>query len=158
MKFLIGKAAFVLLVFLAGISGPVHAQEYTLEQVRQIYVESLTKDGYRPEVTKAGNILFRREGRNYMVSLSADDLKFFRMRTAYLVEDKSGPTRIKRLEAINYANTSTKVSKASIDSDGDLECAIEIYLADPNDMGKHLNRMLVSLGVLYKNYQKKMSE
>ena len=158
MKLLIGKAAIILLVLLTGITGRVQAQGYTLEQVRQIYLDGLANDGYRPEVTKGGNIQFRREGQSFYVVINADDLKYFNLRTAYLVEDKSEPARIKRLEAINYANTQTKVSQASIDSDGDLVCAIELYLADPNDMAKHLNRMLASLGLLYKNYQKKMSE
>ncbi len=46
---------------------------YSQEQLQQMYMSFLSKEGYRPELTEDGNVLFKAEGMHFVIYCRADD-------------------------------------------------------------------------------------
>jgi hypothetical protein len=134
------------------------AQSFTKKDLQQIYVESLTKEGFRPEKSPQGNILFKRDGRRYIIYIDEKDPLFFQVEMGLSANDKSPAMRRKRLEATNLVAQETKVVKAYIDGDGDPVFSGETYVLNPKDAIKNIERLLDGIDFAYSKYIKKLEE
>ena len=141
IKTLLAQAALSGALLLAA-AGPALAQTYTKDQLQQTFMSYLSQEGYNPNVTQAGNVRFRREGKFYIIYVDEKDPEYFRLVLSFSAEDKSAQARLRRLEGANLATTETKVVKAYIDSDGDPNFACEMFLIVPGDFKTHLSRLL----------------
>ena len=137
---------------------PALAQTYTKEQLQQTFSAYLNAEGYNPNITQAGNVRFRREGKFYVIYVDEKDPEFFRLVLSFTAEDKSAQARLRRLEGANLATTETKVVKAYIDSDGDPNFACEMFLIVPGDFKTHLTRLLRAMDTAYDKYNRKITE
>ena len=137
---------------------PALAQTYTKDQLQQTFVAYLTQEGYNPNITQAGNVRFRREGKFYIIYVDEKDAEYFRLVLSFSAEDKSPQARLRRLEGANLATTETKVVKAYIDSDGDPNFACEMFLIVPGDFKTHLGRLLRAIDTAYDKYNRKIAE
>ena len=141
-----------------GAASPALAQQYSKDQLQQTYMSYLQTEGYNPNITQAGNVRFRREGKFYIVYVDEKDPEYFRLVLSFSAEDKSAQARLRRLEGANVATTETKVVKAYIDSDGDPNFACEMFLIVPGDFKTHLSRLLRALDTAYDKYNRKVQE
>lgn len=134
----------------------VQAQTYTKQQLQETYSQHLAAEGFRPELTQAGNVRFRREGRTYVIYADERDPTYFRLTLSFSAEDKSAAMRAKRLEAVNSATSDTKVIKAYLDSDGDPTFSAELFLIVPGDFKTVLARLFRAMDSAYDKYNAKM--
>jgi hypothetical protein len=139
-------------------AAPALAQTYSKEQLQQTYSSYLQTEGYNPNITQAGNVRFRREGKFYIIYVDEKDPEYFRLVLSFTAEDKSAQGRMRRLEGTNLATTETKVVKAYVDSDGDPNFACEMFLIVPGDFKTHLSRLLRAMDTAYEKYNKKIAE
>jgi hypothetical protein len=139
-------------------AAPALAQTYTKDQLQQTYMSYLQTEGFNPNITQAGNVRFRREGRYYIIYVDEKDPEYFRLVLSFSAEDKSAQARMRRLEGANLATTETKVVKAYVDSDGDPNFACEMFLIVPGDFKTHLPRLLRAMDTAYEKYNKKLTE
>lgn len=132
------------------------AQTYTKQQLQETYSGYLGQEGYRPELTNAGNVRFRREGKIYVIYVDERDPTFFRLQLLFSPEDKSAAMRAKRVEGANAATGDTKVIKAYIDSDGDIVFAAEMFLIVPGDFKTTITRLFRAMDSAYEKYTAKV--
>ncbi len=139
-------------------AGGVLAQTYTKQQLQETYSSHLSAEGFRPELTQAGNVRFRREGRIYAIYVDERDPTYFRLVLSFSVEDKSPAARTRRLEGVNVATGETKVIKAYLDSDSDPVFSAELFLIVPGDFKTTLPRLLRAMDSAYDKYTAKVAE
>jgi hypothetical protein len=154
---LVAQAALAGALFFSAAS-PALAQTYTKDQLQQTFMAHLQTEGFNPNVTQAGNVRFRREGRFYIIYVDEKDPEYFRLVLSFSADDKSPAARLRRLEGANLATTETKVVKAYVDSDGDPNFACEMFLIVPGDFKTHLNRLLRAIDTAYDKYNRKIAE
>jgi len=133
------------------------AQTYSKTQLQELYSSFVTAEGYRPEVSPAGNVKFKREGRTHVIYIDEKDPTYFRMVIAFAEDDKSAATRSRRLEAASFASGEVKVGKAYLDSDGDPVFSIEIFTVVPGDAKSLMDRMLKVMDLTYEKYTSKFN-
>lgn len=142
----------------AAAGSPALAQTYNKDQLQQLYMQYLNAEGFNPNVTQAGNVRFRREGRFYIIYVDEKDPEYFRLVLSFSAEDKSAAARMRRIEGTNLATYETKVVKAYLDSDGDPNFAAEMFLIVPGDFKTHFTRLLRAIDTAYDKYQRKVAE
>lgn len=157
IKTLLAQAALSGALLFAA-TGPALAQTYTKDQLQQTFMSYLSQEGYNPNVTQAGNVRFRREGKFYIIYVDEKDPEYFRLVLSFSAEDKSPQARLRRLEGANLATNETKVVKAYIDNDGDPNFACEMFLIVPGDFKTHLSRLLRAIDTAYDKYNRKIAE
>lgn len=138
--------------------GPAAAEGFTRQQLQDIYVKHLSEEGYRPEVSKAGNVTFRKEGRPYVILIDEKDPVFFRMIVVFGVKDKSSQARLRRLESCNVAVSEVKVIKCFLDAQGDPTFAAEAFLPAPEQFKLFLERMLRGMDSAFNSYTTRFNQ
>ncbi|MBL8341644.1 MAG: hypothetical protein JNL30_09260 [Rubrivivax sp.] len=154
---LLAQTALVC-AFTFSAAAPAVAQTYTKEQLHQTYMSYLQTEGFNPNITQAGNVRFRREGKFYIIYVDEKDPEYFRLVLSFSAEDKSAQARSRRLEGANLATNETKVVKAYVDNDGDPNFACEMFLIVPGDFKTHLPRLLRAMDTAYEKYNKKIAD
>ncbi len=139
-------------------SGVASAQTYTKQQLQETYSNHLAAEGFRPEITNAGNVRFRREGRTFLIYADEKDPTYFRLTMAFSSEDKSAQARLRRLEGCNIATAEVKVVKCFLDSDGDPTFSAEMFLIVPGDFKMTLNRLLRAMDSAYEKYTARFNQ
>ncbi len=133
------------------------AQTYTKQQLQETYSGYLAQEGFRPELTQAGNVRFRREGKIYVIYVDERDPTFFRLQLLFSPDDKSAAMRAKRVEGANAATGDTKVIKSYIDGDGDIVFAAEMFLIVPGDFKTTIARLFRAMDSAYEKYLAKVN-
>lgn len=149
-------AALCCALTFAGASA--FAQEFSKEQLQQTYLQYLGAEGYKPSVTESGNILFRREGKSYIIFVNEKDPEYFQMWLAFKADDTSPEGRRKDIESANTANAETKVVKVYLDSEGDPTFSAEMLLVVPGDFKIHFSRLLRAIDYARDKFQDKRDE
>ena len=157
LKALLAQAALASALTFAA-AAPALAQTYTKEQLQQTFSAYLSAEGFNPNITQAGNVRFRREGKFYIIYVDEKDPEYFRLVLSFSADDKTPQGRLRRVEGANLATTETKVVKAYIDSDGDPNFACEMFLIVPGDFKTHMSRLLRAIDTAYEKYNKKIAE
>ena len=148
------QAVGVLLLGAVGlVPAAAQAQTYTKAQLQETYTQYLSAEGYRPELTNAGNVRFRREGKNYVIYVDEKDPTFFRLVMALSFEDKSAEARAARLEGINAANMQTKVVKSFVDKENDVYFAAEMFFIVPGDFKAAMPRTLRAIDFAHDKFR-----
>ena len=129
------------------------AQNYTKQQLRDIYYANLSDEGYRPEVTRKGDIRFKRQGRTYTVYVDEKDPLYFRMVAWFANPVTATDARIRRLESANIASRQTKAVKVFLSSRGSLGISAEFYQLAPGDGTQALRRLFASFDLAFKKYR-----
>lgn len=86
------------------------AEEKIKQKHREIYLEFLTQQGYRPEVDKEGDVTFKKEGGVYFISVS-DDPNFFKVVYPAFFEIESADAQFRALKSIEQVGREVKVVK-----------------------------------------------
>ena len=139
-------------------AGSASAQTYTQQQLQEIFSSHLASESWRPELNAAGNVRFRRDGRNYVIHVDERDPLYFRLTMAFAADDKSASARQRRLEACNSATSEVKVVKCFLDEDGDPTFAAEMFLVVPGDFKLAFPRTLRAMDSAHDRFQRRLNE
>lgn len=152
------RPAWALVATAAFTLSSAQAQTYTQQQLQEVFSGHLTSESYRPEINAAGNVRFRRDGRNYVIHVDERDPLYFRLTMAFAADDKSASARQRRLEACSTASSEVKVVKCFLDEDGDPTFAAEMFLVVPGDFKLSFPRTLRAMDSAYDRFQRRMNE
>ena len=109
-----------------------------------IYVEFLEREGYRPTIDDAGDVLFKCEGRCYYLMVDDDDPIYFRLLFPNFWSI-DGPLEHQRaLLSAAEVTAEIKVAKIYVLGD-DTQAAAEMFLAAPDDLPRVFDRALRAL-------------
>lgn len=147
----------LLALFALCLSATASAQTYTQAQLQEIYRSHLATEGYRAEITPAGNVKFKREGRTVVIYVEEKDPTYFRMAMSFAESDKSAAARTRRLEAANLATSEVKVAKVYLDNDGDPAFSVEMFVIVPGDFKTMFDRLLKVMDLVYEKYTTKFN-
>jgi hypothetical protein len=123
-----------------------------------VYFKYLTDQGYRPEYDKDGDVSFKKEGGTYLIMVDEKDEQFFQLAYPNFWPLKSDEERKRALEASNFANTKTKVTKVSVTANNNVWANIELFVAKREDFIPVLDRALSAIGTGIKRFAEKMKE
>jgi hypothetical protein len=114
----------------------------TRSALQSMYMEYLTREGFRPEIDADGDIQFRILGNNYFIIIDENDLQFFQIYTGFFLDSMMSIDIEEALELVNITNRRSKVAKISIsnpensDSLSDrlvVSITAELLLNEPQD-------------------------
>lgn len=95
----------------------------------EMYVDFLREEGYVPKVDEDGDVVFKCEGRTYIVFGEEKDESYFRLAFPAFWEIESADEEDQAREAINELNAKMKVMKLFIVRDN-VWASVEMFL-DP---------------------------
>ncbi len=96
----------------------------------EAYSTFLTNEGYRPTLDSDGDVVFKREGRTYLILIDDADPTFFRLVFPNFWEIESDPERLQVLLAAQSATADTKVAKVFIVGDN-VWASVEQFVSEP---------------------------
>lgn len=117
--------------------------EAAMEAAREIHMEFLKGEGYRPKVDKEGDVSFKVEGGNYYIEIGKDE-KFFKVVYPAFYEIESVDEHARVLRQIERINREVKVVKMYLVEN--FVCAsAESFVPDQEAATRILDRCLAAL-------------
>lgn len=117
--------------------------EAAMEAAREIHMEYLKGEGYRPKVDKEGDVSFKVEGGNYYIEIGKDE-KFFKVVYPAFYEIESVDEHARVLRQIERINREVKVVKMYLVEN--FVCAsAESFVPDQEAATRILDRCLSAL-------------
>lgn len=120
------------------------ADDYSKEDLQEMYMEFLKSEGYSPTIDRDGDVVYKSEGRTYCIIVDENDLEFFRIIFPNFWEIESTNERTQVMVAANYANSKSKVAKVYATSDN-VWASIEIFLPSPDQFKIVFRRCMSAL-------------
>lgn len=121
-----------------------------------MYRDFLSKEGFNPIVDDGGAIVFRFEGKGYIILVDDDD-EFFRLIFPNFWSIDSEDERIKVQEASLHASSRTKVTKIFPAQDNTW-AAIEMFCDPPENFKSVFIRSMSALQAGVRTFTEKMNE
>ena len=109
-----------------------------------MYSNYLRSEGYAPKIDDDGDVIFKYEGRTYLIMPDERDQQFFRLIFPNFWSIESEAERQKVLAAAGHATGLTKVGKVYIMRDSTW-ASVEIFLASPDHFSAVFTRSLFDL-------------
>jgi hypothetical protein len=127
------------------------------DEIRNLHVEFLAEQGFRPKVDDEGDIHFRFEGRHHFIMETQDEHyfhllfpNFFPLADERAVEEAA--------VAASAASRATKVAKVYLNPAHDnVSASVELLLAEPADVHVHFMRCLDIVGAATGKFLEEMS-
>ncbi len=123
----------------------------------QMFFDFLVSEGYRPEIDEDGDVLFRREGRVYLILVDEDDDEFFRLVFPNFWSIDNEFEREKAEKAALYASAKTKVAKVFTVRDN-VWASIEMFCSPLENFKPVFERSIRALNVAVQSFAEKMRE
>lgn len=110
----------------------------------QVYLDFLKKEGYVPQLDRDGDIVFKIEGRTYLIILDENDEVFFRLvfPNFWSIESEAERLKVERASVIATANT--KVAKV-FPVGNNTWATIELFAPSPESVLPVLMRSMSAL-------------
>jgi hypothetical protein len=125
--------------------------------VRDLHVEFLTEQGFRPKVDDEGDIHFRFEGRNHFIMESSEDVYFHLLFPNFFPLTSEAEVNQAAL-AVSAASRVTKVAKVYLNPALDnVSASVELLVAKPEDVHGQFMRCLAILGTATGKFLEEMS-
>jgi hypothetical protein len=106
-----------------------------------VYVQFLVDEGFDPDIDDAGDVMFECGGRTYYLMVDDDDPDYFRLLFPNFWSVDSEAEHRRALLAAAEVTAEIKVAKVYVLGD-DTQAAVEMFLADPADLGRVFPRAL----------------
>jgi hypothetical protein len=157
------KVIGAIVVVAAALSiGSVTAQDTSTgslkkEQLQRLYTEYLSTEGYKPEVNSDGLVLFKREGRVYVILVSETDSGFFHLVLPNICKIEHEKKRAQVLAAADFSNANSKVCKVYTVQD-QVWVSIEIFVKSPEDFKGGFERAMGAMDIGLNNFVLAMRE
>lgn len=127
------------------------------DEIRDLHVEFLAEQGFRPKVDGEGDIHFRYEGRNHFIMETQDEHYFHLLFPNFF--PLAGEVEVEEAAlAASSASRATKVAKVYLNPALDnVSASVELLVAGPADVHAHLLRCLGILGAATGKFLEEMS-
>lgn len=137
----------------------VHAEEkkFTKDELQELYLSFLKREGYIPKLDEDGDISFKSESKNYYIFIDEKDPQFFRLVFPGFWEIENEKERARVLMAASHATWQTKCAKVFMVKDN-VWASIEIFVAEPKDFEPVFSRSMAALRTSVSNFVAKMRE
>ena len=126
-------------------------------KLQDMYMDYLRGEGYRPEIDKDGDVLFKYEGGTYFIFVDHEDTQFFRIVYPNFYSIDTEAERQQVLRATDYATGSTKVAKVFTIRDR-VWASVELLLPSPDDFRPVFGRGMRTLRTAVMSFAEKMRE
>ena len=126
------------------------------QELAKMYVDFLTKEGYHPELDKDGDVVFKSEGKTYLIIADENDPVYFRLIFPNFWAIESEPERQKVLVAADHASSRTKVAKVYTTQNNNVWASVEVFLAKPEEFSAIFQRSMNALQASIANFVEKM--
>jgi hypothetical protein len=123
---------------------PTPPPRRTRDELQQLYIGALEKEGYHAERDDDGDVRFRHEGHSYFLEVREDDPMFFRVVLPNFWDIDSPAERLRVIDAANLATGDTKVAKIFIVRESTW-AACELFLPAQEDFAAILQRCLLAI-------------
>jgi hypothetical protein len=132
-------------------------EDYTKEELQEVYVDYLSTEGYKPVVNEAaGFIEFKYEGSTFILTVDETDTTYFALYVIFWSID--GPKEYNTaLSVANSVNSSVKVSKVFLAKTAAI-AAVEICLPKLKDYEVIFERSLKTLHQTANQFVKEISK
>lgn len=127
------------------------------KQKAQMYMDHLRGEGYVPELDSDGDVVFKLEGRTYIILIDEGDEEFFRIIYPNFWSIESADERIKVEKAALAATSDTKVAKIFPIRD-DVWGSVEIFILPPENFKLIFARAMRALRAAVDTFVQKMRE
>ena len=125
----------------------------------RVYIDYLSAEGFRPEIDSDDDIVFKSEGLTYCILMDDGDDEFFRVLLPNFWKLDSDQEILPAAEAVNYANSVTKLAKLTIRKDRNtIDASVELLLKNPADIRHIFLRSLGALQLASRKFAKKMHD
>lgn len=131
---------------------PALAAGETKKEIQDAYTSYLDEQGFRPSLTELGNVLFKAEGRNYVIYVDEKDPTYFRLVVSFTYTDAGEEAQHRRLKALSEVNRTMKSVKAYVGTSGSTDFSIEMFQNKLGDANANLTRMLRQLRAAVSKY------
>jgi hypothetical protein len=129
----------------------------TKAEKQDMYLEHLAQEGYRAHLDKDGDVVFKSEGRTYVILISESDPEFFNMILPNVYSIDSPAERLLALAAADEVNASSKVVKAFTIRDN-IWLAVEIFFHNPEDFRGVFHRAKAAMDNGYRTFAAQIYE
>jgi hypothetical protein len=127
------------------------------EEIRELHVEFLAEQGFRPKVDDEGDIHFRYEGRHHFIMETQDEQYFHLLFPNFFPLANEAEVEEAALAA-SAASRATKVAKVYLNPAQDnVSASVELLVGNPADVHAHLLRCLGILGTATGKFLEEMS-
>ncbi|GAB4307772.1 MAG: hypothetical protein Kow0069_05570 [Promethearchaeota archaeon] len=123
----------------------------------KIVYDFLKSEGYRPEIDRDGDVVYKQEGRTYVIILEERDPEFFRIVFPNFWPIESQEERLKVSIAANEATAMTKAAKVFPIRDN-VWASLGSFVDPFESFKKVFKRSMGALNQCVFNFQKKMQE
>jgi hypothetical protein len=112
----------------------------------QVYLEYLRENGYRPQLDGDGDVVFKYEGKTFLIFVDEEDPGFFRLvfPNFWPIEDEA--ERVRAWQAATEATASTKVAKVFLVEDN-VWASVELFMGAPSGFAAVFGRCLDAIMV-----------
>jgi hypothetical protein len=121
----------------------------------EMYRSYLAEEGFSPKFDSDGDVVFKYEGRSYVIIIDENDEEFFRLVFPNFWSIDTDEERDKVLMAANYSTAKTKVTKIFTVRD-DTWAAIEMFYSPPEAFKIGFRRALSALQTGVNNFLEKV--
>lgn len=129
----------------------------TWSEIRDLHVEFLTEQGFRPKVDDEGDIHFRYEGRHHFIMETQEDTYFHLLFPNFFPLSSEVEIQEAALAA-SAASRVTKVAKVYLNPALDnVSASVELLVAEPTDVHDQLLRCLGILGTATGKFLEEMA-
>ncbi|PID49829.1 MAG: hypothetical protein CR991_04630 [Proteobacteria bacterium] len=109
-----------------------------------MYIDYLTEQGYKAELTENKYIIFKRQGHTLFIDIQEKDLAFFRVALPNIWPIETEEERAKVLVASDRASSIVKVAKVYTVED-DVWICVELFVNQPEDFKGLFERSLSAI-------------
>lgn len=124
-------------------------------ELADMYVRFLQSEGYHPELDKDGDVVFKSEGKVYLIIADEKDPNYFRLIFPNFWSIDSEAERQKVLVAADYATGRTKVAKVHT-VQNNVWASTEMFFGKPEQFKEVFSRAMSALQASVANFVEKM--
>ncbi len=117
------------------------AQNYSEQELQEIFLDALTDIGVEGYVDSDGDVQFEYSGHNYYIGVDESDQEFVNVVLFNVWPIESNSEAVEVVFACDAVNRQAKVAKAYTNNDN-VWIAAELFLGSPRDMAELLERCL----------------
>lgn len=125
------------------------------QQMAALYADFLLNEGYRPEIDKDKDIVFKADGKTYLIILDESDPVFFRLLFPNFWSIDSEEERRKVVAATDYATSMTKVAKV-FTVKNNASASVELFATSPEHVKGVFVRSMNALKAAVDHFAEKM--
>lgn len=129
---------------------------WTREKLQKLYVDYLSREGFRPELDTEGDVRFRREGKTYILFVQEDDPSSFILALPDIWLIRSDAELAPVLVAADNTNAHVKTLKVNVVKDR-VWMTVELFLPRPEDFAAVFPRSLAAIDDGVKTFAARMS-